>query len=58
MIEIARKLRSHGSVDRLDADLTIQAVLDLERDGAQCTNIDAVWRQKARLLSARIGRAA
>jgi catechol 2,3-dioxygenase-like lactoylglutathione lyase family enzyme len=58
LIEITRKLRPLGHIDRADAALTMQAALELESNGGRITNIDAVWNRKARLIGQRIAEVA
>lgn len=58
-IEITVKLRPLQSLDAQDAALTLQAAIDAERAAGKAAlpvrEIDAVWREKGRLLSGKFG---
>lgn len=62
-IEITRKLRPVDAIDASDANLTLEAAIQLEANhnqtqGAPLTSIDTVWNTKAGLLDANIAPAA
>lgn len=56
-IEITLPLRKLGGLDATDAELTVQAAVELETQG-NWTAIDDMWKRKATLVEARITAAA
>ncbi len=52
-LEIARPLRSFVDIDARDAELTVQALLDVVRAGRP--SVRAMWRRKAEILGERLG---
>lgn len=56
-IEFTRKLRALGQVDAVDAEMTLHAAIEAERDareaGRRLTRIDDIWARKAALQSSR-----
>lgn len=55
-IEFTRKLRPLGEVDAMDADLTLQAAMQVEDEalaaGTRVAHVDDVWARKAKLHAA------
>lgn len=52
-LEIARPLRAFTEIDARDAELTVQALLDVVKEDDP--SLYAVWRRKAELLRGRLG---
>ena len=57
-VEITRRLRDLGRLDAVDAELTLEAAVQVEREltesGGKLEDIDTVWRRKARLVRERL----
>lgn len=60
-LEVTRRLREVEQIDAEDAALTLQAAMELEDEAASAnekmTDIDSVWRRKAKLVEQRLGEA-
>ncbi len=51
MIEISWQMRPTGRFDAIDASLTLEAAVDVERSlGRRAETIDEIWRRKAALV--------
>lgn len=58
LLEITRRLRDIEAIDATDAALTLKAAMQLEDEagqGEKFKDIDAVWRRKAKLVTAEMG---
>ena len=58
-VEVTRRLRDVEEIDAVDAELTLEAAMQIERSarsgGEPMRDIDTIWRRKAKLVEEHLG---